>query len=72
MKLHAFFTFFLLFLINETSAQTEAIDGFADCIIYKNGSRIYGKIVYYVPTDTLTFQLQSGQIMRCPPAIIKW
>ncbi len=70
MKLHAFFTLFLVFLITKTSAQIEATEGFADCITYKNGSRIYGKVMYYVPTDTLIFQLENGQIMRCPPAII--
>jgi hypothetical protein len=71
MKLLKLLPIFLLFLMNKTTAQTQASDGFADQIIYKNGSVVFGKILYYVPTDTLRFQLSNGQIMICPPSIIQ-
>jgi hypothetical protein len=63
---------FLLFFINKSSAQiVTPSEGFTDCIVYKNGSVVYGKIINYVPTDTLRFQLANGQIMVCPPSIIR-
>jgi hypothetical protein len=71
MKLLKLLPIFLLFLMNKTNAQTQPSAGFGDCITYKNGSLVYGKVIYYVPTDTLRFQLSNGQILLCPPSIIQ-
>jgi hypothetical protein len=61
----------LLFSSISLTAQVESTDGFGDCLYYTNGGQVYGKIVYYVPTDTLVFQLANGQTLRCAPSIVK-
>lgn len=66
------FAFFLLLTANALLAQsTTASEGFEDYVLLKNGSRIYGKILYYAPNDTLQIQVSSGQTMRCSPDYIK-
>ena len=70
MKIHALIPLFLLILITKINAQTE---GFADYVLLKNGSKIYGKVIQYAPNDTLDFQLENGnqRNMRCPPDMIQ-
>ena len=64
--------FFLLLFASGLIAQTTTSSaGFEDYVLLKNGSRIYGKILYYAPNDTLQIQVSSGQTMRCSPEYIK-
>lgn len=67
-----FIAFLLLLFANALIAQTTtSSEGFEDYVLLKNGSRIYGKILYYAPNDTLQIQVSSGQTMRCKPEFIK-
>ena len=66
------FVLLLLLFANGLIAQTTtSSEGFEDYVLLKNGSRIYGKILYYAPNDTLQIQVSSGQTMRCKPEYIK-
>ncbi len=63
--------FLLLFAKSLIAQTTTTSAGFEDYVLLKNGSRIYGKILYYVPNDTLQIQVSSGQTMRCNPEYIQ-
>jgi hypothetical protein len=66
------FAFLLLLTANALFAQsTTSSEGFEDYVLLKNGSRIYGKILYYAPNDTLQIQVSGGQTMRWTPEYIK-
>jgi hypothetical protein len=71
MKIHILIPIFLLSFLNISTAQTTVTDGFADYLVLKNGSKIYGKVIYYAPKDTLEFQIPNGRIMRCGPETVE-
>ena len=71
MKKFIVISFFLLSILNNSTAQTNATEGFADFVLLKNGSTLYGKVIYYAPKDTLEFQISNGRIMRCAPETVE-
>ncbi|MDZ7878246.1 MAG: hypothetical protein U5L45_11275 [Saprospiraceae bacterium] len=71
MKLPILILFFLLRFLNTTLAQLTPIEGFTDCVLLKNGSKIYGKILYYAPNDTLEFQILGGRAIRYAPETVE-
>jgi hypothetical protein len=71
MKKFIAFSLFLLSLLNNITAQLTPTEGFADYVLLKNGSKIYGKVIYYAPKDTLEFQIPNGRIMRCTPETVE-
>jgi hypothetical protein len=70
MKNLTFISFFLLGFLNTTIAQLTPTEGFTDYVLLKNGSKIYGKVIYYAPKDTLEFQIPNGRIIRCAPETV--
>jgi len=72
MKLQLFTALFLLLFANVASAQIfEPHDGFKDYILFKNGSSVYGKVLFYVPNDTIEFQIVDNRIMRFNAKLIE-
>jgi hypothetical protein len=71
MKKFTVLSLFLLSFLNTTTAQLTPTEGFADYVLLKNGSKIFGKVIYYAPNDTLEFQIPNGRIMRCAPQTVE-
>ena len=72
MKLQLLIGLFLGLFATTTTAQIfKPTDGFKDHIVFKNGSNVYGKILYYVPNDTIEFQVADNRIMRFSAKLVK-
>jgi hypothetical protein len=71
MKNFTLISIFLLSFLSTISAQLTPSVGFTDYVLLKNGSKIYGKTLYYAPKDTLEFQIPNGRIMRCAPETVE-
>ena len=63
--------FLLLFATSLIAQNPAPNEGFDDYVLLKNGSRMYGKVLYYVPNDTLQLQISSGQTLRYAPILIQ-
>ena len=72
MKLQLLIALFLgLFATAATAQIFKPTEGFKDHIVFKNGSNIYGKILFYIPNDTIEFQDVDNRIMRFSAKLIK-
>lgn len=72
MKLHLLIALFLRLFVNTINAQIfEPNKGFEDYVLFKSGTEIYGKVLYYNPTDTLELQISSGRVMIFDAKIVK-
>jgi hypothetical protein len=63
--------FLLLFGAMLNAQVTQPSEGFTDYVLFKNGSEVYGKILYYAPNDTLELQIAGGRIVRFEAKTIK-
>lgn len=72
MKLQLLTALFLGLFAAAANAQIfNPTEGFKDHIVFKNGSSVYGKILYYVPNDTIEFQIVDNRIMRFSAKLIR-
>ena len=64
MKLQLLIALFLgLFATIATAQIFNPYEGFEDYVLFKSGTEIYGKVLYYSPKDTLQLQVSSGRVM---------